>query len=102
VTIDDHENERVVLFEETIDQSSDALWQRRVVPINRYAMKKITMCVETEIDARFEKPTDVVLWANPLVLSKTDRERRAQRHQQITEQERRLRDQQLKAIGYVD
>jgi hypothetical protein len=92
----------VTLFDATIDQSSDVLWQRRVVPINRYALKKVTMCIDTDIDTDLENPGDIVLWANPLVLSKSDRERRAQRHQQITEQERRLREQQLKAIGYVD
>jgi hypothetical protein len=103
LTIDDHANEPVTLFDVTIDQSSaDLFWQRKVAPINRYAMKEITMCIETDVDAAFENPNEVVLWANPLILSKADRERRARRHQQITEQERRLREQQLKAIGYVD
>jgi hypothetical protein len=102
LTIDDHDNERVTVFDETIGHSSDSQWQRRFDPINRYAMKKVTMCIETEIDAGFDNPNDIVLWSNPLILSKTDRERRVQRQRQITEQERRLREQQLKAIGYVD
>jgi hypothetical protein len=102
LTIDDGENPRVTLIDETIDDRSDKLWVRRMVPINGYAMKEITMCVETDIQADFEIPSDVVFWATPLILSRADRERLAARNGHITEQERRLREQQLKSIGYIN
>ena len=56
----------------------------------------------TEVDGDIENPLEVVLWANPQILSQVDRDRKALRSQRVTEQERKLREQQLKALGYVD
>jgi hypothetical protein len=65
-------------------------------------MRMATMCIETDVKGEVANPEEVVLWANPQILSRKDRERRAARSERITDQERRLREQQLKALGYVD
>lgn len=102
ITVDDHQNPRETLMDVTLGDSSEAPWQRRTLPMGRYSMREITLCIDTEIDGKIENPSEVVLWANPQVLSQTERDRKAFRPERITEQERRLREQQLKALGYVD
>jgi hypothetical protein len=102
LTIDDDEGSPEALVDVTLDETSDPLWYRQTVSIQRYSMRVVTMCVETEIEGAIENPTEVVLWANPQILSRADKERRAAKSGRITEQERKLREQQLKALGYVD
>jgi outer membrane protein assembly factor BamB len=102
VTVDDHDRPPKTVVDVTLDESSKPLWHRQKVALGRYSMRKVTMCIETEVEGEFERPEEFVLWANPQILSRKDRERRAVRSERITEQERRLREQQLKALGYVD
>ena len=102
VTIDDHERPPKTLVDAVLNDSSDPMWKRQTVSIARHALRELTMCIETEIEADFPNPESVVLWANPLILSAADRNRRADRSQRISEQERRLREQQLKTLGYVN
>ena len=86
----------------TIDETSQSLWHRKTLRLNRFSMREVTMCIDTEFDGDIENPSEVVLWANPQIMSQVDRERKALRSQRITEQERKLQEQQLKALGYVD
>ena len=65
-------------------------------------MREVRMCIGTEVQSDIENPSDFVLWANPQIMSQVDRQRRAMRSRRITEQERKLQEQQLKALGYVD
>lgn len=102
LTIDDHERPPETLVDVFLDESSDPLWQRRTVSIARYALRQVTMCIETDVEGGPTNPEGLVLWANPQILSTADRERRATRSQRVSEQEKRLREQQLKALGYVD
>jgi hypothetical protein len=102
LTIDDHERPPRTLVDAVLDEASDPLWNRQTVSIAGFALRQVTMCIETEIEGDLKDPQGVVLWANPLILSAADRERRAARSQRITEQERRLREQQLRTLGYVD
>jgi hypothetical protein len=102
LTIDDHERSPETLVDVTLDGTSDSLWHRRTVPLGRYTMRKVTMCLDTNVEGAAEDPSGIALWVNPAVMSKSDRERRALRSQPITDQERRLQEQQLKALGYVD
>jgi len=102
LTIDDHERPPETLVDVLLDESSDPLWRRQTVSIARYAFRQVTMCIDTEVDGDFTDPEGVVLWANPQVLSAADRERKAGRSQRISDQEKRLREQQLRTLGYVD
>jgi hypothetical protein len=102
VTIDDHEHPPETLVDVTIDETSQSLWHRKTLRLNRFSMREVTMCIDTEVDGDIENPSEVVLWANPQIMSQLDRDRKALRSQRITEQERKLQEQQLKALGYVD
>jgi outer membrane protein assembly factor BamB len=102
LTIDDHERPSETLVDVLLNEKSDPLWKRQTVSIARYALRHVTMCIETEIEGGRPDPAEVVLWANPQILSAADRERRAARSERISEQEQRLREQQLKTLGYVD
>jgi len=102
LTIDDHERPPKTLVDAVLDETSDPMWRRQTVSLARYALQQVTMCIETEIEGDLTDPEGVVLWANPLILSAADRERRTARSQHITEQELKLREQQLRTLGYVD
>jgi hypothetical protein len=102
LTIDDHEGRPETMIDTIIDETSEPLWRRKTASIARYGMREVTVCIETEIEGDVEDPSGIVLWANPQIRSKADRDRRTARSQRITEQERRLREQQLEALGYVD
>ncbi len=102
LTIDDHERPSETLVDVFLNEKSDPLWRRQTVSIGRYALRLVTMCIETDVEGSLPDPAEVVFWANPQVLSAADRERRAARSQRISEQEQRLRDQQLRTLGYVD
>jgi hypothetical protein len=102
LTIDDHERPSETLVDVLLNEKSDPLWKRQTVSIARYALRHVTMCIETEIEGGLPDPAEVVFWANPQILSAADRERRAARSERISEQEQRLREQQLKTLGYVD
>jgi len=99
---DDHERPLETLIDVQLDERSDPLWQRRTASIARYSLSLVTMCIETEIDGDITNPESLVMWANPQILSAADRDRRADRTQRISDQERRLRGQQLRTLGYVD
>jgi hypothetical protein len=58
------------------------------------------MCVAAEVEGEMENPLDMVAWGNPLVSSPVQRPFE-EPTETITEQERRLREQQLRALGYV-
>jgi outer membrane protein assembly factor BamB len=102
LTIDDRERPIESLVDVHLDERSGPLWKSQTVSIARYALRQVTMCIETEIEGNFTDPESLLLWANPQILSAADRDRRAIRSQRISDQERRLREQQLKTLGYVD
>jgi hypothetical protein len=102
LTIDDHERQPETLIDVKMDESTDPLSLQKTHSIGRYAMRVVTMCIETAVEADVTDPVGVVYWVNPQIQSRADRKKRAARSERITEQERRLREQQLKALGYVD
>jgi len=102
LTIDDHERPLETLVDVHLNEHSDPPWKRQTVSIARYALRQVTMCIETEIEGDLTNPESLVMWANPQILSAADRDRRAVRSERISDQERRLREQQLRTLGYVD
>jgi outer membrane protein assembly factor BamB len=102
LTIDDHERPLETLIDVRLDENSDPLWTRQTVSIARYALREVTMCIDTSVEGDITESEGIVLWANPQILSAADRERRDARSQRISDQERRLREQQLRTLGYVD
>ena len=70
-----------------------------IVPARKYV--RSLRCRQPVLSV-IDDSAGVVFWANPQILSATDRERRAARSQRISKQEQRLREQQLRTIGYID
>ena len=102
LTIDDHERPLETLIDVHLDEHSDPLWTRQTVSIARYALREVTLCIDSSVEGDFTNPEEIVLWANPQILSAADRQRRDARSQRISDQERKLREQQLRTLGYVD
>ena len=91
-----------MVVDETLDSGAGDLWKRRRVPLAAYAYEHVQICIATEIEDGAEDLLELALWANPLVKSKSLSPPRLRPVNKITEQERRLREQQLKALGYVN
>ncbi len=89
-----------VIVDETIDSESGELWMRRRVPLDAYGYEHVQMCIATDVEGG--DLLDLAVWANPIVTSKSLSPPRLRPVKQITEQERRVREQQLKALGYVN
>ncbi len=102
LTIDDHEQPPQTLIDTVLDETADPPWRRQTVSLASYALRDVSMCVEATIDDENADVGKLTYWVNPQIQSKAERERRAARAERITEQERKLREQQLKALGYVD
>jgi hypothetical protein len=64
-------------------------------------MRHVDLCLETDVVGNFENAADIAYWVNPLIRSKEERALRADRSRILSEQERRLRERQLRAFGYV-
>jgi hypothetical protein len=102
LTIDDHQGRAQTLLDVTIDGSSRELWQTHRVSIDAYSLTRVELCVATSAAGDMVDPMDVVAWANPVVESAAERKRRRGERRRVSEQEKRLREQNLKALGYVE
>jgi hypothetical protein len=102
LTIDDHEGRGQTLLDVTVDGSSSELWQTHRVSIEEYSLTRVKLCVATSAVGDMVDPMDVVAWANPAVESAAERKRRRGERRRLSEQEKRLREQNLKALGYVE
>ena len=102
LTIEAHRRPPEVLIDRRLSSDAEVLWRGREILLNKYASRRVTMCVATEAEGEMEDPLDVVAWGNPLVRSRIQHPRAGPVREKITEQERKLREQQLKALGYVN
>jgi hypothetical protein len=100
LTVDDGKGPPRTLLDRTLNPESESPWRGENIRLSGYGYKRVTMCVATEAEGEMEKPLSVVAWGNPLVSSSIQHpyEKRAEI---LTEQERKLREQQLQALGYV-
>jgi hypothetical protein len=88
------------LLDRSLTPESKSPWRGRNLRLGRFAYKRVTMCVATEAQGEMENPLDVVAWGNPRISSRVQRPFQ-EKPERLTEQERRLREQQLQALGYV-
>jgi len=100
MTVDD--GERTTLIDETIASDAKKLWRRRRVDLRRFAFRRVSMCISTEVDGEEDDPRGLGVWANPIIESTTQRPPRLRLVGRVTKRERRLQKQQLEALGYVD
>lgn len=60
------------------------------------------MCVSTEVSGEMVNPEEMVAWGNPLIKSTVHHPYEVREEESVSERERKLREQQLKALGYVN
>jgi hypothetical protein len=60
------------------------------------------MCVATEVKGEMDNPDEMVAWGNPLIRSPVHHPYSELKQEQVGEREQKLREQQLKALGYVN
>ena len=101
LTVDNGKGPPRTILDQTLSSESESRWRRRHLRLGRFAYKPVTMCVTVEVKGEMENPLKMVAWGSPVISSSVQRpfEKKPER---ITEQERRLREQQLKALGYVE
>jgi hypothetical protein len=102
ITVDDAERPTETILDVSLNTDSRKPWRGRHVRLGRFSYKRVTMCVSTEAKGEMEDPLNAVAWGNPLIRSLTQHPEIEPSEERITEQERKLREQQLRALGYVN
>jgi len=90
------------LLDRHLHTQSNSPWRGRWVPLGQYGYQRVQMCVSTEVRGEMENPEEMVAWGNPLIKSSVHHPYEERREERISERERKLREQQLKALGYVN
>jgi hypothetical protein len=90
------------LFDATLSSDSIGHQRERRRDLEEFAFKWVTMCVSTEAEGAMEDPLALVYWSMPVIRSWSQHPKDERPGKEISEQERRLRKQQLEALGYVD
>jgi hypothetical protein len=102
MTVQDRDSPPVTLLERHLTPESESPWRGRRIPLGSYAYRTVEICVSTEAEGDFDGPLTVTAWGNPLILSPVQHPVTTVTPEVLTEQERKLREQQLKALGYVN
>jgi hypothetical protein len=100
LTVDDGDGPPETVFDRSLNPESESPWRGRRLRLGRFAYKWVTMCVATDAEGEMEDPLEMVAWGNPLISSPVQRPYE-EPTATVTEQERELREQQLRALGYV-
>jgi len=100
LTVDAGKSPPETILDRTLNPKSESPWRGRNLRLGRLAYKRVTMCVATEAKGEMEDPLEMVAWGNPLISSRVQRPFQ-ENPERLSKQERRLREQQLKALGYV-
>ena len=90
------------LVDDVVDSDSERLWREVDVRLVEYRYKRVELCLSVEADGEIKKPLGMVAWANPRIRSWLQHPKEQRARQAITEEEKRLRKQQLEALGYVN
>jgi hypothetical protein len=90
------------LLDVTMDSASEKLWRRHTFSLDELAYQSVEMCIATDAEGESAASLELVVWGAPVISSSTQRPILKARKERITVRERRLREQQLKALGYVN
>jgi len=91
----------VLLMEDVVGPGAPERWHEATASLQDYAYRSVQLCLDAQVRvaARGADPARLIVWENPRIESPY-RERPVQRAEP-SERERRLQEQQLRAIGYV-
>jgi hypothetical protein len=90
------------ILDRHLHTESNSPWRGRWVPLGKYGYQRVRMCVSTEVTGEMENPEEMVAWGNPLIKSPVHHPFEERKEKRVSERERKLREQQLKALGYVN
>jgi len=74
----------------------------RSIPLDRFADRRVTMCLSAAFVDPNGDDAGKLVWGNPVINPRSRRLAESRPAEPVTEQERRLQEQQLQALGYVD
>jgi hypothetical protein len=91
-----------VLLDRTLTPESESPWRGRWIRLGKYGYQRVQLCVSTEASGEMNNPEDMVAWSSPLIRSSVHHPYEERKESHVSERERKLREQQLKALGYVN
>ena len=89
-------------LDRTLNPDSESPWRGRWIRLGRFSYQRVQMCVATEVVGEMDNPEDMVAWGNPLIRSRIHHPYDERKQARVSEREQELREQQLKALGYVN
>jgi hypothetical protein len=90
------------LMDVNVDAGDQKLWRRQSINLKQYELQRLTMCLSTSVEGSAGDGEEAAAWANPSIQSRRERSAQVDRRRRITDQERRVREQNLEALGYVE
>jgi hypothetical protein len=89
-------------MEATVHSGDPKLWRRQSINLKVYQLQRLTMCLSASVEGATGDGEQAAAWANPWLKSRREQLAQGNRRQRLTDQERRVREQNLKALGYVE
>jgi outer membrane protein assembly factor BamB len=90
------------LVDSTLASSTGAWRTLRAIPLGRWGYQKVDICLSAQLIAGADDASSRLVWGTPVISSAPLRPNGPRNRERVTEQERRLRERQLEAIGYVE
>jgi hypothetical protein len=76
--------------------------QRTTISLAELAYRRMNLCISATVAQGDQDAVKSLVWGNPVIESTSQVPRGPRERSRITEQERKLQERQLKALGYVD
>ena len=90
------------MLDRTLYPDSESPWRGRWFPLGKFSYQRVEMCVTTEVTGEMDNPEEMVAWGNPLIRSPVSNPFDELEQARVSVREQKLREQQLKALGYVN
>ena len=97
--------ETTVLHEDVISSDSDELWRQKWFGLGPPPYRRVEMCIDVELDGKVKADrVHKIVAVDNIRIDSRDRPRLPHkfRKRKLTQQERKIQEQQLRALGYVN
>jgi outer membrane protein assembly factor BamB len=97
--------EATVLHEDVVASDSDDLWRRKWIRLGPPPYRRVELCVDVEVDGKVKAGrVQKIVAVENIRIDSRDRPRLPKefRKWRLTPQERKIQEQQLEALGYVN
>lgn len=102
LTVQREDESPEMVLDRTLNPDSESPWRGRWFPLGKYGYQQVEMCVATEVTGEMDDPEEMVAWGNPLIRSPISNPFDELGQARVSVREQKLREQQLKALGYVN